>query len=154
MISHGKIIAHDIGFATFAQAYIFPVLVAGHDVVDTVDRHLKYQHSDLFGAIEYRGSDKRCRGIVGRVIRFEIDQFDKVLIARLACRLESPGKIGLPVRTGQQGSCKIYLLENRVNDVPGFVVDQENIVVTKLFQKTAYAGVKFLMHPAVKAVVN
>ncbi len=89
--------ADEVGLAGGAESVLAPASIAGHDIVDLLDRQLRDQHADDDTLVDHRrrheGDGGAARGRVGG----EILQAYGRSVGRGATAGDDGGEVGLPV---------------------------------------------------------
>ena len=117
--AHETVGPDEIGLASGAEAVLSPVSVAGHDIVDLLDRQLRDQHGDHDTLVDHRrrheGGGRTARGRVGR----EVLETHGRPVGSGGTAGNGGGDIGVPVGANPKRCREIHLLGDRVDQAAG-----------------------------------
>ena len=128
---HHQIGPDEIALARLSHPLPLPFVAPRGDADNPVDGEFESQDPDHLRAIEDRREDKAHRQPCIGHIGFNVGNPIGVLVTRVGERFGGPGEICPGVRPGLEICGVVGALFQRIDDLEGIVVDEEDVLVAK-----------------------
>ena len=151
---HQQIGPDEVALARLSHSLPLPLEAPRGDADDPVDGELQREDPDHLRAVEDRREDKPHRQSRIGHVGFDVGNPKGILVTRVGEQHGSPGEIRSRVRPGLQVRGEVGAFFQRIDDLEGVVVDEEDVLVAKQHGGPLHPIADGLMNDAVFRIIG
>ena len=151
---HQQIGPDEVAFPRLSHSLPLPLEAPRGDADDPVDGKLEREDPDHLRAVEDRREDKPHRQSRIGHVGFDVGNPEGILVTRVGEQHGSPGEIRSRERPGLQVRGEVGAFFQRIDDLEGVVVDEEDVLVAKQRGGPLHPIADGLMNDAVFRIIS